>query len=339
MKRSLTRPGGALSLLLLLLVARGAGAQGTAPDTERSDVSSAAETATFLLVPVGARAVGMGGAVSASRGDIEGSLWNPASMAGLESGAVYLMGGPDFVGSVLVAGGVVALGDFRAGLTVLHYGHGSIEARDETNRPIGTLDPNEQAFVLSGAYPVATWLDVGAAGKALRINLCADVCGSANYDQWGFAFDVGLVARLPGNESLRAGVLLRNLGGGISLGDGPSDPLPARVRLGLEMDLPSAISADGTWAGGDLDLLVRVDVQETLTEFDDLDAHFGAELGFKRVLLVRGGYALTSEGRTGPTLGIGLRFKRIILDLGYGFNDFAGFDSGTPLQLSVGFGF
>jgi hypothetical protein len=337
MKRSLIRPGAAL--LILLLVARGADAQSTASNTERADASSAAETATFLLVPVGARAVGMGGAVSASIGDIEGSLWNPASMAGLESGAVYLMGGPDFVGSVLVAGGIVALGEFRTGLTVLHYGHGTVEARDEANRPIGTLDPNEQAFVLSAAYPVAKWLDVGAAGKALRIDLCSDVCGSENYDQWGFAFDVGFVASLPSNESLRAGLMLRNLGGGISLGDGPSDPLPARVRLGLEMDLPSAVSADEAWAGGDLDLLVRLDVQETLSEFDDLDAHFGAELGFKRVLLVRGGYALTSEGRSGPTMGIGIRFNSLILDLGYGFNDFAGFDSGTPLQLSVGYGF
>ena len=338
MKRSLFRPGAAL-LLLLLLVARGADAQDAASDTERNDASSAAESATFLLVPVGARAVGMGGAVSASRADIEGSLWNPASMAGLESGAVYLMGGPDFVGSVLVAGGVVALGDFRAGLTVLHYGHGTVEARDEANRSLGTVDPNEQAFVLSAAYPLARWLDVGAAGKALRINLCSDVCGSANYDQWGYAFAVGLVARLPGKESLRGGLLLRNLGGGISFGDGPSDPLPARVRLGLEMDLPGAISEDDAWAGGDLDLLLRFDVQETLSEFDDLDAHFGAELGFKHVLLVRGGYALTSEGRSGPTLGIGIRYKRLILDLGYGFNDFAGFDNGTPLQLSVGFGF
>ena len=337
MKRSRIRPGAAL--LLLLLVARGADAQDPASDTDRNDASSAAESATFLLVPVGARAVGMGGAVSASRGDIEGSLWNPASMAGLESGAVYLMGGPDFVGSVLVAGGVVALGDFRAGLTVLHYGHGTVEARDEANRPLGTVDPNEQAFVLSAAYPIARWLDVGAAGKALRINLCSDVCGSSNYDQWGFAFDVGLVARLPGDENIRGGLLLRNLGGGIAFGDGPSDPLPARVRLGLEMDLPGAISEDGAWAGGDLDLLLRFDVQETLSEFDDLDTHFGAELGFKQVLLVRGGYALSSEGRSGPTLGIGIRYKRLILDLGYGFNDFAGFDNGTPLQLSVGFGF
>ena len=339
MKRSPSRLGAAL-LLFLFLVARGADAQGTASDTERNSDGSAAETATFLLVPVGARSVGLGGAVSASRGDIEGSLWNPASLAGLERSAVYLMGGEDFAADARVIGGIVAWRALRVGVTVLHYDLGRVEARNEGNQSLGTIDPSQTAFVLSAAYPVATWLDLGASWKLLRLSSsCSQACGNLDETSTGNAFDLGAVATLPGNQGVRAGLLFRNLGSGIAYAGGPSDPLPARIRLGLELDLPSSVSDRDAWAGGDLDLLLRFDVQETLSEFDDLDAHMGAELGWRRVLLVRGGYAWSSEGRSGPTLGIGIRFKSLILDLGYGFNDFAGFDGGTPLQLSVGFNF
>jgi len=339
MKRSPSRLGPAL-VLFLLLGARGADAQGTASDSDRNAAGSAAETATFLLVPVGARSVGLGGAVSASRGDIEGSLWNPASLAGLERSAVFLMGGEDFAADSRVIGGVVAWRALRIGVTVLHYDLGRVDARDEGNQSLGTIDPSQTAFVLSAAYPIAGWLDLGASWKLLRLSSsCSQACGALDDSSTGHAFDLGAVATLPGNQGVRAGLLFRNLGSGIAYAGGPSDPLPARVRLGVELDMPSAVSSRDAWAGGDLGLLIRLDIQETLSEFDDLDAHFGAEFGWRSVLLVRGGYAWSSEGRSGPTLGIGIRLKRLILDLGYGFNDFAGFDGGTPLQLSVGFRF
>ena len=51
--------------------------------------------------------------MTASRADIEGSLWNPASLAGLGGSAVYLMGGHDFAASSRVLGGVLALGEAR----------------------------------------------------------------------------------------------------------------------------------------------------------------------------------------------------------------------------------
>ncbi|MEJ2483234.1 MAG: hypothetical protein P8049_09010 [Gemmatimonadota bacterium] len=95
-------------------------------EIERSDRASAAETATFLLVPVGARSIGLGGAVSSAQGDVEGSLWNPASLAGLDGSAIYLMGGEDFAASSRVLGGVLAVGEGRAGLTLLHPTHWSI---------------------------------------------------------------------------------------------------------------------------------------------------------------------------------------------------------------------
>ena len=339
MRRSLIRIGFA-GALLLLLTAGNLAAQAPGADVERNDKSSVAEAATFLLVPVGARSVGLGGAVASSRADIEGSLWNPASLAGLRGSAVYAMGGQDFAASARVLGGVVALGELRAGLTLLHYDLGSVEARDATNTPLGQIDPSQTAFVLSAAYPILDWLDLGASGKLLRLSAsCSIACGALDETSTGFAFDLGAVATFAAHGGLRGGLLLRNLGPGIGYADGPSDPLPARLRLGMEADLPTLMSGQDYWSSGQIGLLIRADLQQTFSEFDDFDAHFGAELAWRRLLMVRGGYAASSEGRSGPTIGLGLRYGGVVLDLGYGFNDFARFDSGTPLQLSVGFQF
>ncbi len=329
-----------LAFILLLISASGAVGQGTGTEIERSDKGSAAETATFLLVPVGARSIGLGGAVSSARGDIEGSLWNPASIVGLGGSALFIMGGEDFAASSRVLGGVLALGRVRAGLTVLHYDLGTVEARDGGNNSLGEIEPAQTAFVLSAGYPVLDWLDLGASWKLLRLSAsCSIACGSLDDTSSGSAFDVGAVASLPGNRALRGGLLLRNLGAGIGYADGPADPLPARIRLGVEADLPALFSSPDAWMEGELDLLVRVDLQQTLSEFDDFDAHIGVELGWRDLLLVRGGYAGSSEGRSGPTIGLGIRYAGLVLDLGYAFNDFARFATGTPLQLSVGYGF
>ncbi len=86
-------------------------------------------------------------------------------------------------------------------------------------------------------------------------------------------------------------------------------------------------------------ILVQGDLQQTVTEFDDLDGYLGAEVSLRRLLFVRGGFAWTAAGRTGPALGIGLRYARFVVDLGRAFDDFAGFDSDSPFQLSLAFRF
>jgi len=329
-----------VAALFLVLTAGGLDAQSPGTDVERNGAASAAEAATFLLVPVGARSVGLGGAVTSSHADIEGSLWNPASLAGLGGSAVYVMGGQDFAASSRVLGGVLAFGDLRTGLTLLHYDLGTVDARDANNAPLGQIDPSQSAFVLSGAYPILDWLDLGASAKLLRLSAtCSIACGALDDTSTGYAFDLGVIATLAAHGGLRGGLLLRNLGPGIGYADGPADQLPARVRLGMDADLPALLSGRNSWSSAQIGLLLRADLQQTLSEFDDFDAHFGAELAWRRLLMVRAGYAASSEGRSGPTIGIGLRYEGIVLDLGYVFNDFARFDSGTPLQLSAGYQF
>lgn len=327
-----------VALLVLLSVARGGAAQAAGASEERADAGSIRESAAFLLVPVGARTVGLGGAATATEADVEGSLWNPAALAGLPRSSLFAAGGSDFAATARVLGGVLAWKDLRVGLAYLHYDLGRIEARDGSNADIGTIEPDHSALILSAAWPVVDGLEVGASWKLLRLAAgCSGACEAFEDAGTGSAFDLGATGRVPGIDGVRAGLLLRNLGGGVGLAGGPADPLPTRGRLGLELDLPVALSGTPGWAEGDLTVLARLDLQETLTEFDDLDVHLGLELGWRRLLYARGGYAASTEGRSGPSLGIGLRWNRLALDLAHSFDDFSRFEEGTPYQLSLAF--
>lgn len=325
-----------LVLALLALAVSRAPAQGTAGEEERAGDGSIRESATFLLVPVGARTVGLGGAATASSGDVEGALWSPAALAGLERSALFVAGGNDFAATARVIGGILAWRSLRFGATYFHYDLGRIEARDASDADLGTIDPGHSAFIASVAYAAGGGLELGASWKLVRLATgCSGACEGFDATGTGSAFDLAATARVPGVRGVRAGLLLRNLGGGIGLAGGPADPLPTRGRLGIEVDLPRATNDAAGWAGGDLSLVARLDLQETLTEFDDLDVHLGVEAGWRGLLFARAGYAASTEGRSGPSLGIGLRWNRLALDLAHAFDDFSRFEEGTAFQLSL----
>lgn len=299
---------------------------------ELIDASSAAEAATFLLLPLGARNVGFGGAVAGAMGDVEGAVWNPASLAGIEEWAVYYHGADDFGTSTHAIGGVTAVGALRIGLSLLAVDLGTIDGRDQVNNPIGSIDIANTLAIITVARGISSNLKVGASYKFVRLGGSCAGCSGLEPDATGHAFDLAVSGRTASLDRLRVGAIVSNLGGGIALrSDGPSDPLPTRLRVGGEYELLRPT------AERDLELSARADVQQTFTEFDDLDLFFGAEVGYGSVAFLRAGFAATGAGRTGPSLGIGVRHRGFGLDVGRRFDDFASFESGFPFQVTVSY--
>ena len=111
--------------------------------------------------------------------------------------------------------------------------------------------------------------------------------------------------------------------------------MPTRLRLGAALDATRAFLPGEEGFG----IVLQADLEQTVTEFDDLEARIGLEASLRGILYVRGGYAWTTAGRRGPALGIGLRYDRLVVDLGRAFNDFSDFDTDSPFQLSLSFGF
>ena len=299
---------------------------------EASDRGSAVEAATFLLVPLGARSVGLGGAVAGASADVEGALWNPAALAGVERWAVHYHGANDFGTSTHAVGGVARWASVRVGLSLLAVDLGSIEARDATNQPIGTIDISNTLVVLTLAQPISSDFEAGISYKLIRQGGSCSGCSGLEPDATGHAFDAAVAGRIPSLPRLRLGLIVSNLGSGIALrSGGPTDPLPTRVRLGGELTILSPA------ADRDLALAARADVQQTFTEFDDFDVFGGAELGYRSLAYLRAGYAASGAGRSGLALGLGIRYRGFGLDLGRSFDDFAGFDGDSPFQVSVSY--
>lgn len=304
----------------------------SAQAVETTDASSAAEAATFLLVPLGARNVGFGGAFAGATGDVEGAMWNPAALAGIDEWAVHYHGANDFGTSTHAVGGVVRWRSARVGLSLLAVDLGTIEGRDASNNPIGTIDVANTLAILTVAHPVSSIFEVGGSYKLVRLGGSCRGCSGLAPDATGHAFDLAVSAVPPGLDRLRLGFVASNLGGGISLrSDGPSDPLPSRIRLGGEMELLRP------GPDGDVEVRARADLQQTFSEFDDLDLFAGAEVAYRAIAFLRAGYAATGAGRTGPTLGVGVRHLGFHLDVGRAFDDFAGFDSDSPFQVSLSY--
>ena len=312
-------------------------AQDSSSGTTLRSQGSTAETARFLLAPIGARTVGMAGAVVASRADVEGVLWNPASAAGIERPTAYFHAANDFGTSSQVLGFLGRWQALRLGLAYYHFGLGSIEARDESNQALGSIALDDDALILTGGYGLSPTIDLGMSYKLVRLgSACDGECDSFDGKSVGHAFDLGVTADISAARGLSVGAVLRNLGPGIRFtGGSTTDPMPTRLRLGASLDAVRAFFPDEDRFG----VVVQADLQQTVTEFDDLETYLGAEASLRGILYVRGGYAWSAAGRQGAALGIGLRYDRLIVDLGRAFSDFSGFDSDSPFQLTVGFGF
>jgi hypothetical protein len=301
-------------------------------EIEADDHGSSVEAASFLLIPLGARNVGMGGAFAGARGDVEGALWNPASLAAVPEWAVFYHGSNDFGTATHAFGGVVPWGVNRVGLSLLALDLGSIEGRDASNQPLGTIDLSNTVISLSVARPISDGIEAGATYKFVRIGGGCGGCTGLAPDATGHAFDLSVLGRTGPEDRVRLGLVLSNLGPGVAFTSaGETDPLPARLRVGGEVDVLPASTAR------EVDVRLRADVRQTFTEFDDLDVFTGAEVGYRSVALLRVGYAAGTGGRAGLSLGVGVRYEGFQLDLGRSFDDFAGFDSHSPFQISVAY--
>ena len=262
-----------------------------------SQSSWAAETASFLDIGVGARALGMGGAYTALADDANALYWNPAGLSKLEKREFTASHAEMFVSTrldFLAYAHPTSQGTFAAGLTYLSQG--KIEGRDGLGRPMAGYDASDTALSLGYARKLEA-ADLGATFKYLRSHI-----GSS--EAQGVAVDVG-TKRAFGRVSV--GAALRNLGPGLKFADQRND-LPLRLAVGAAYQL----------AGGHAAAVELVNGPRGA----GTDAAFGGECQAVKNLYLRAGYttqtAITGgagfDAARGLTMGLGLRNEKWSLD-------------------------
>lgn len=270
----------------------------------------AAETAAFLKIGVGARAVSLGGAYTAVADDANAISWNPAGLSLVrkkELGATHADLALDTRYDFLGYAQPTRLGTFAAGAGYLSQG--AIPGRDASGQPTGSFTAADSVLNLGYATRPCD-LRLGGNVKIIQSRI-------ANVSAAGFAVDVGLQKDLfdiagPGVPVL--GLAVQNLGPGMRYLD-QAAPLPLTVAVGAGYRLRSGLT-------------LAVDFKNRPNEHSS-ELSVGTEYALFTSFALRAGYSTLGEtglrpgqagGGAAPSAltglggGFGIRFRGYALD-------------------------
>lgn len=303
-----------------------------------SDGGVANEGAEFLLIPTGARAVGMGGAVTAVRGSGEAVLWSPAGLAGLERRGVFFNHSESAFETKSQVLGLLwpteSIGTFAVTYYLVDFGQ--LASTDVDGSVQGTIGFRNQEFLLSFARPVVGSLEAGVSYKLIQLVLrCEGRCpAQQSFTRTTHAVDLGLIYSNPIGLPITVGGAVRHLGFALE-GATEDDPLPTRVRLGVSYkDALSSFTQNEMFV-----LALAVDLEDQWRELGNPDVMIGSELGVAQFFFLRAGYAFQQTGIGGAALGLGLTHDWFYIDLSRGFDEISAATGEELLQVSFGVNF
>ncbi len=182
--------------------------------------------AVELKIPVGPRAIAMGGAFVAVADDANAIYWNPAGLRQL-GGTALTAQYTDFIDTVnynYFAAATPLGNDAAIGLGAKLLTTGNEEVVDSNGNLTGaSFNENYMDIDVAAALKINYFLDVGIVGKYISKSLASTTAST-------FAVDLGVLYRTP-IAHLTTGLNLQNIGPGLKFVN-VSDPLPFNVKVG-----------------------------------------------------------------------------------------------------------
>jgi len=319
------------------------------------DVSKVGTTAaTFLEIPVGARAVGMGGAFVGTSDDVTSLYWNPAGAARLQQREVTFNHTAwiadmsfDYAGLAVPLGGFGTLGLSFTSLTMEDMAVRTVE------RPEGTGEMFSAGSFAVGVHYARNLSDrfsIGITGKYVSERIW-------NMRAEAFALDVGTLFTTDFFKGMRIGATISNFGSDMRLSGrdtrtfhpidptklGSNDRIPQNIELDswpLPLNFQFGIATDLV-KSPDHVLTVAVDALHPSDNYESLNV--GAEYGFLDFLQVRGGYhsLFLIGGEGGLSLGAGVKTglfgNNVQARVDYAYSDFGRLSGVNVIAISVFF--
>ena len=291
------------------------------------------EGAPFLLLPVGARAVGMGQALVADQPGTEAIWWNPAGLARSERREIAvhhyetIIGTGDAV-SILIPSSL--LGVFSASLYALDFG--DFPVTDESGTQIGSIVTRNIVYGASYATPIGARINAGITFKIVQFRVdcsagCESQAGTSSALDVGAQYDLGFVA------PVSIGVAVRNMGAPLQVSDSEqADPLPARIQIGVMYRVPGMERV-----APETELHLTGDVLDRL-KMESPAPRVGAALSWRQRAHLRGGYVFESANSAesaGPSMGLGLATNNLRLDIATIFEGFSTDAGKRPTYVSL----
>ena len=329
MRRLRCNRGVALAVALVAAVARFAHGQ----------TGLAQEGALFLLLPVGARSVGMGQAVVADRPGSESVWWNPAAIgaATRREAAIHhsqsVAGTGDAVTVVIPSSllGVLAL-------WVNIFDYGEQQSNPDPTVPVegggGTIIPRSFIYAATYATSLGSYVTAGLTYKLVQFRIdCTGPCPDIAFAATTSALDLGAQFMVKRSLPLIIGIAARNLVGlKLQVNDSPqSDPIPRRLQVGAQyrIDLPASIAPETA-------VRLAFDVADGI-HVGNPAPRFGADISFRERFHVRGGYAVEASQSEagGPSIGLGLSTGNLVFDVARVVSGLSADAGKAPTYLSL----
>ena len=312
--------------------------------------------APFLLMGTDARGLAMGSAQTAAARGAEALHWNPAGIADPTArgtgSAVFstqrwiVDTQHSFVGATLDGG---TIGTFGLSVTALDYGDEPVTTEE---RPDGTgelYSALDLAVGVSYARALTQQFSVGATAKLVRQQIWNESASGAALDL-GVRYETGFRGLVIGATMSNFGSDLRMAGRDLrrrydqdpeSTGD--DEEIPANLEVDawpIPLAFGVGISAEAVRSG---DLALTVSAEGQAPSDNSQSANFGAELAYRDLVYVRGGYrqAFSSIAEDGGwSAGFGLQYDlddALGVRFGYVMQEVEPF--GTPQMFSLGMTF
>lgn len=314
--------------------------------------------ANFLTIPVGPRAVGMGGAFTAIANDATTAYWNPGGLSRVPRSELTFAYTEWLVNTKFNWLGFAYKLDENNAISIfvnqLDYGEDDVTVPEQ---PMGNGDKwraQDLAIGVSYSTNLTDRFSIGGTVKYINQNIW-------NESATAFAVDVGLLFFTP-LEGLSLGANISNFGTEMKL-DGRDLLLPADVdpaHTGNNANISSKLSTE-SWP---LPLVFAVGLGYNVIKVEDWRftlatdvripnnqatyLNFGSELVWNNVISLRGGYnqlLLRESGsvfdrgaEVGLTAGVGVQydFGGFFAKFDYSYSDFGIFDKISRFSLSVG---
>lgn len=320
-------------------------------DLAMAQEKRAQTTMKFLSAPLGARATGMGDAVTAMEGGSQSIFYNPATSAFQTSlfdvsfGNVSWIAGIDYQYAAMTFRPSNGLyGVFGLSFMSVDYGEFTETVRESSElgyQVLGTFRPSALAFGLSYSRAISQQFSVGANVRYAELNLANAVTARSTTSEDGFnrqkfeantfTIDFGVLFKT-GFESLNFAMSLRNYSREVTyIRD--TQELPITFRMGLAMNV-----LDLTDLNPEIHKLwVSVDANRPRDYYEQI--LIGAEYTFVNRFHLRSGYAFPTDEQ-GFSFGAGVTMpfaQRYGVKADFSHTAFGVFDSVNRISVQLSF--
>ncbi|HEX6939634.1 MAG TPA: PorV/PorQ family protein [Longimicrobiales bacterium] len=299
------------------------------------DRAPASECCLVLLLPVGARSIALGRALTAIASP-DAAFANPAGLAGVEGGHLMV-----HHTDVAAQGNAFSLlfdpgGLGTIGLSYELVDFGEIEHTDDRGQTVGVITLRHHVLLTSFATQLAGWLDAGMSYKFYQFRIgCRGTCGGEEVTATTHAVDLGVrvhPVRLP---AFHFGAAVTNVGFPLQVINAQqADPLPVRVRVGAAYELLHHLREQEG-----VELWWAVDVVDEWREPGAPQLSTGVELSLGEAIFLRSGYVPGEGIGTGAAIGIGIDYDRFTVSVARSFASSPLEAVEEPMQFSFGLRF